>query len=121
MPVIAFSDKSEEIWKARGWVFEQLLEDTLSHSEPNPEMTSTLERSQAVGGLNLDLLDSKLASTIVKAFSQEITGLLAGDTHSGLMAKPYGDELALKQYKASLRELLRILDAKAEIQTRFNS
>ena len=110
MPVVAFSDNPDEIWKVRGWLFDQLFEDALSTFPANRDVAETFERARAISGLHLDSLDPILTRDIVQILTKVAKSILSKETSSGLLDKPYGDATTLSQYKDALENLLRILE-----------
>jgi len=106
MAVIGFSDKPEEIWCVAGWAFRQVLDDVISQYPEDSEMADEFIRSKALSGLNVDSLQPDLATRIINAIKEAVTGILSGEIRSGIHDQPYGDARTVEQYREGLQQLL---------------
>lgn len=116
MALIAFSDRPEEIWSVAGWVFRQVLDDTLSQHQNDPEMAEEFAHAQTNSGLGVDLLEPEFAARVTNAIKLVATSILSGAIRSGIHDQPYGDATTVEQYREALQELLASIPSERKDQ-----
>ena len=109
MGVISFSDRPEEIWHVAGWAFRQVLDDIASQYPTDTELINQFERSNAIDGLIIELLEPSLAQRVVTGIIDVANGILDGSIRSGILDQPYGDEITVNQYLGALQDLLNTI------------
>lgn len=91
---------SGHLWA--GWVFRQILEDTLLQCCGDKEMSEAFEKAEAIGALFIYDLPAELADRVRGGMQTAIEGILTGKLSSTLEEKPYG-ALSKERYLEPLR------------------
>jgi hypothetical protein len=109
MAAISFSRKPEEQWVAAGWVFRQVLDDTISQRKEDVEMRKLLEESKALKSLMLYLLEPDVAKRTTTAIAEVVSGILSGVIKSGIHHQSYGNANTVQEYRKGLQLLLNAI------------
>lgn len=109
MGVISFSDSREGTWHVARWAFDQILDDVNQYWHDDTEIVETLEQGKLHSGLILYTLDPLFANRICRAIAEVIIRILNNSVRSGLEDQPYGDAVAVEQYRRALMELLHLI------------
>jgi hypothetical protein len=95
---------SGHLWA--GWIFRQILEDTLAQHPDDKEMSEAFETAEAIGGLVVYSFPRNLADRVISAMRTAIEDILAGKTQSKLEEKRYNNALSREQYREVLQTVL---------------
>lgn len=108
--VIVFSRNPDIDWFRAGWIFRQVMEDTLAQCPTDAEMSAEFERAEAIGALFVDEMREPLRSRTRAAMRDAAIGILKGEVRSRLEDKTYETPVSIEQYRESLEELLAAIE-----------
>ncbi len=103
MIIIHFQNGAE--WYNPNWVFRQLRADIAEVFSSDLELTTELERAEALGLLPLDSIDHALASRIIGALRTISQEAVDGKSQGWLRVKPT-DHDGQRMYLKAITELL---------------
>jgi hypothetical protein len=101
--IIHFQNGAE--WCKASWVFRQFRADVAAAFATDVELTTELERADALGLLPLDSVDQALASRVVRAMRAVAQETVAGKTQGWLESRPT-DREGQRMYLEAISELL---------------
>lgn len=106
MVIIHFQNGTE--WCKANWVFRQLQADVAEAFSSDLELTTELERAEALGLLPLDTIDQALASRVIQAMRIVGQETIAGEMQGWLKSKPT-DHDGQRMYLEAISELLELM------------
>ena len=99
-------EDSGHLWA--GWVFRQILEDTLVQCSGDAEIAEAFETAGGIGALLVYNYSPEVAGRIIKSMRAAIESILTGQVQSKLEEKPYA-AFSREQYEEVLRSVLKQL------------
>ena len=107
MVIIKLQDGTD--WFKANWIFRQLAKDTIATFPDDHELKLTMERSQALGGLFLDSMESDASIATLTAIRKVAAETLAGKIPGWKKANPE-DIKGQEMYLRSIAELLDLIN-----------
>jgi hypothetical protein len=111
MGAIALSKEPQDAWVVAGWAFRQILDDTITQFPNDRELIEQFQKAKALSGLMVYMLRPELAIRVKTAVRYVARGIISGDIRSGLIHRPYSNEITVDEYNNALRSLLHCIEA----------